>query len=154
MELQASRSWGEGSEGDGEVHEPVRPVTDGHDSGLGVGDPAGLVLFLADTVDDMLLWVAGARLGDRADQVDLVIFPGQVAFVDVHNVVCVVNAEHGVVPVPVDVVDVLGLHSPDHKGCQDDNGLGREQLSPGRHLFFDVVPLSAEISTKFVYRPR
>ena len=40
LELQATRGWREGPEGDGEVHEPVRPVADGHNSWLGIGDAA------------------------------------------------------------------------------------------------------------------
>ena len=112
MELQASRSWGEGSEGDGEVHEPVRPVADGHNPGLGIGDPAGLVLFLADTIDDMLLWVAGARLGDRTDEVDLIVL------LHINDMIGVVDSEHWAGVVPVNKVHLLCSGSRDGESRQ------------------------------------
>ncbi len=109
VELEAAWGGGEAAEGDGEVHEAVGLIADCHDPGLGVGNPAGLILLLGDTVDDVALRrVPGASLGNWADEVDLVVLPGEVATVDVDNVVSVVDPEHGVVPVPVDVVDVLG----------------------------------------------
>ena len=116
-ELQTARGGGERPEGDGEVAEAVGRVTDGHDLGLGVGDATRVKLLAADAVDNVGLRELGARLGHRADDVDLVVLPGQVAGVDVHNVVGVVQPEHGVVLVPVDVVQLLGTGEGHGKSC-------------------------------------
>jgi len=87
----------------------VRLVADGHNLGFGIGDPAGVELLFADTVDNMRLWVSDSCFGERANDVHLVIFPGLVAGVDVHNVVRVVQPEHGIGPVPVNVVNFARL---------------------------------------------
>ena len=61
-ELKTSGSRCEGSEGDGEVHETVRTVADGHNLGFGVGDSARIVFLTTHTVDHMPLRVSVARL--------------------------------------------------------------------------------------------
>jgi hypothetical protein len=60
-------------EGDGEQHELVRLVADGDDPRVGIGDPARLILILANTIDDIsldVLWM-GPWTIDWADNVDL-----------------------------------------------------------------------------------
>ena len=58
-------------------------VTHGHHPGVSLADPAGVVLLLAHVVDDVLLLAfpgpAAAGLVHRADYVQLVVLPGQVA---------------------------------------------------------------------------
>ena len=100
LELQPPGGGGECPEGDGEVHEALRLVADGHNLRLGVGHPAALELLLGHAVHNVFL--QGVV---RADQVELVILPGQVPVVDIHNVICVVNAEDGICCVPINFVD-------------------------------------------------
>ena len=109
VEFKAAGSGGERSEGDGEVHQPVRLVANGNNCWLGIGDSARVKLLTADAVDDVFFRVLDAGLGDWADDVDLVILPGFIANIDVDNVIGVVNSEHGVGLVPVDVVKLLGV---------------------------------------------
>ena len=100
-ELQTSRRGTEVPEGDGEVLELLRLVADGHNLGSGTCHTTGLELVLADAVDDVLLQrVLGT------DDIELVVLPGEVAVVDVHDVVGVVYPEDGVGAVPVDHVDL------------------------------------------------
>jgi len=84
----------------------VRLVADGDDSRIRVGDPTGVVLVFADTVDDVGLDViyVSSRSIDGTDDVDLVILPRFVAAVDVDDVIGVVDAEDRVRRVPVNVV--------------------------------------------------
>ena len=59
----------------------------------------GIKLLLGDTVDHMFL------LGvEWTDDVDLVVFPGQISLVDIHDMVRVVNSKHGVGCVPIKVM--------------------------------------------------
>ena len=100
LELQAPGGGGEGPEGDGEVHEALRLVADGHNLGLGVGHSAALEFLLGHAVHNVFLQgVVGA------DQVQLVILPRQIPVVDIHNVICVVDAEDGICRVPINFVD-------------------------------------------------
>ena len=85
--------------------------------GLWIGDATRVILLAADAVDDMPFGELNARLGYGANDVDLVVFPWQVASIDVHDVVGVVQPEHGVGLVPVDVVDSFGF---DEVGCHQD----------------------------------
>ena len=87
----------------------MRLIADGHNLRFWIGDPARVELLFADTVDDMRLWVSYSGFGERANDVNLVVFPGLVARVNVHNVVRVVKPEHGVGPVPVNVVNFACL---------------------------------------------
>ena len=73
----------------------MRSVADCHNLGTGVRYPARVKLLLRDTVDDMLLCRT-----DRTDNVELVILPGKVVLVHIHNVVGVVYSENGVGRVP------------------------------------------------------
>jgi len=114
-------SWCERSEGDGEIHEPVGLVADGNDGWLRVGDAAGVKLLTADTVDDVLLGVLDAGLGGGADDVGLVVLPWFIASVDVDDVVGVVNPEHGVSLVPVNVVKLLRFSGNDKTAYHHQN---------------------------------
>jgi len=121
VELQTTGSWCERSEGDGEIHEPVGLVADGNDGWLRVGDAAGVKLLTADTVDDVLLGVLDAGLGGGADDVGLVVLPWFIASVDVDDVVGVVNPEHGVSLVPVNVVKLLRFSGNDKTAYHHQN---------------------------------
>ncbi len=88
LEFQPTGSGTEGPEGDGEVEEPLGPVADGHNLGPGTRDPAVHVLLSAHAVDDMLLFRA------RADNVQLIVLPGQVTTVHIHHMVCIVCPEN------------------------------------------------------------
>ena len=80
---------------DGEVHEFVRLVTHGDDPWIGVGNAASVVLFFWDVVDDVLFSVVlvCSRSIDGADDVYLVVFEGDVVFVDVNNMIRIVYPE-------------------------------------------------------------
>ena len=99
LELQPPGGRREGPEGDGEVLEPLLTLADRHYLRPGAGHPAVVKVLDGDAVDDMLLQ---GVLG--ADQVQLVVLPGQVALIHVNDVICVVNPEHRVRAVPVDKV--------------------------------------------------
>ena len=118
MELQASRCGRERSESDGKVQQLMGLTANGHNFRFRIGDPARIILFPTDTVDDMPFWVASARLGHGANQVDLVIFPGLVADVDIHHMIGIVQPEHGVGSVPVDIMNFSGLNLVDEKHQQ------------------------------------
>ena len=85
-------------------------VADGNNLGLGIGDAAGVKLLTADAVDNMSFWISNSWLRHRADDVDLVIFPWLISSIDINNVVSVVQPEHRVGSVPVNVVDLAGGH--------------------------------------------
>ena len=96
-ELQSPGRRAEVPEGDGEVAQAaVRLVTDGHDLGPWVGDPAGHVLLPAHAVHDVAL----PRL-IGTDEVHLVRLRARV---HIHDVVRVVDFEHRIGRVPVDKV--------------------------------------------------
>ena len=95
-------------------------VADGNNRWLRIGDAAGVKLFTADAVDDMTLRVLDARLGDGANDVGLVIFPRFVTNVDINNVVGVVQPEHRVGLIPVDVVKLLGFSNSGQAEAGDD----------------------------------
>ena len=119
VKFKTARGGCERSEGDGEVHQSVRLVANGNNCRLGIGDSARVKLLTADAVDDVLFRVLDAGFGDWADDVDLVIFPGFIADIDVNNVIGVVDSEHGVGLVPVDVVELFGV-SCDGQTTNDD----------------------------------
>ena len=73
---------------DGEVHEVPGLITDRDDPGLWVDDGAGVELLLVHAVDDVPLRAVGPT---GADDVDLVIFPGQCVFINFHNVLVVLT---------------------------------------------------------------
>ena len=68
---------------DGEVHEVPGLITDCNYSGLGVNDGAGVELLLVDAVDDVPLGAVGPT---GADDVYLVILPGQEVFIHFNDV--------------------------------------------------------------------
>ena len=104
-ELQPPRGGAEVPEGDGEVLELLGFVADGHNLGPGVCHTAGAKLLLRHAVDDVLLQ---GVLG--TDDVQLVVLPGQVARVDVHDMPGVVDPEDRVGAVPVYHVDLGHSH--------------------------------------------
>ena len=106
----------------------MRLVADGHDGRLGVGDAARVKLLPADTVDDVLLRVLDARLGDGADDVGLVVLPRLVADIDINDVIGVVQPEHRVGLVPVDVVQLLGLDSASRGSDEDRDNQAQTDL--------------------------
>lgn len=70
-----------------------------------IRDPARFVLHLRDIVDDVFLClvVERARLVHRTDDMDLIVLERRVTFVDVDDVICVVDPEYTVCRVPVHV---------------------------------------------------
>jgi len=81
-ELQASRSGSEGSEGDGEVHEGLRSVTDCHYPRSGTSDFAVVILLLLHPVDHMLLSIIVSSLHNRTNQIHLVVLPGKIVLIN------------------------------------------------------------------------
>ena len=69
------------AERDGEVHEGLRPVTNGDNPGPRIGDPARVKLVLVDAVDDVLLCICNAGLVHWTYQVDLIVLGRGVALV-------------------------------------------------------------------------
>ena len=118
MELQASRCGRERSESDGKVQQLMGLAANSHNFRFRIGDPTRIIFFPTDTVDDMPLWIQSACLRLGTNQVDLVIFPGLVSDVDIDHVIGIVQPEHGIGSVPVDVVNFFcGLF---HGGVQMD----------------------------------
>ena len=100
LELQAPWGGTERPERYGEVHEAFRLVTYGHYFRSVTGHSARLELLLRHAVHHvLLLGVLGA------DQVELVILPREVPVVDIHDVICVVDAEEGICRVPINFVN-------------------------------------------------
>ena len=91
-----------------------------HNFRFRIGDPARIILFPTDTVDNMPFWVASARLGHGANQVDLVIFPGLVANVDIDHVISVVKPEERIGSIPVNVVNFFRAFSNFGNGAKHD----------------------------------
>ena len=81
-------------------------VANGNNSRIGIGDPAGVVLLLADAVDDIRFDIVrmGSRPIDGANNVDLIVLPRLVTAVDVNNVIGIVDPKDWVCSVPVNVV--------------------------------------------------
>jgi len=95
FELEASGDGTERPEGDGEVLEALRFVTNSHNLWSRVGYPAGIKLLLGDTVDHMFL------LGvEWTDDVDLVVLPGKVSLVNIHNMLGVINPKYRIGWIP------------------------------------------------------
>ena len=67
-----------------------------------------------------------ALLGSGTDQIDLIVLPGQIANVDVEDVIGVVDAKDRVVLVPIDEVRLLGLDKGQQGGEHDgqDDAIG------------------------------
>ena len=116
-------------------------AANGHHRWFGISDAARFVFFAADTVDDMPFGVSnGGSTADRANDVDLVVFPGKIASIDIHNVIGIVQAEHGVGSVPVDVVNFLALsHSNGKHKDSETKHLSDFFHFDGRRLFSSVV---------------
>lgn len=104
--LQTPRLRSERSEGNGEIHELVRLVTHGDDARRRVSDPARVVLLLAHIIYNIFLslLIAGVLIIDWTDDIDLIILKGDIAFVDIYDVVCVVYPEYRVGSIPVYVM--------------------------------------------------
>ena len=115
FELHSSGSWREGTESDCDVFEIKGLIANGYDSRMRLYDTTIFILFFGHVVNDILLDIgfSGAFAIPWAYDVSLVIFPCQVVNIDVNDVVSVVDPEHGVCRVPVDVV-----HLPaSDRGC-------------------------------------
>jgi len=104
LELHPARGGGERAEGDGEVHQLLRLVTDCDDARGRRGDATRLVLFFGDGIDNVTLCVGVAQLVIGADYVHLVVLPRLVAPVNVNDVVRVVYSENRIGSVPMDKV--------------------------------------------------
>lgn len=80
---------------DGEVHQFVRLVADGDDSGVGIGYPTRLVLFFGHIVNDVLLGIliVRSRHVHGAYYVDLIVFKLNVSLVYVYYVVRIVDTK-------------------------------------------------------------
>ena len=105
-ELQGPGCGGEGPEGDGEVHEPPRSVAHGHNPRPRTAHSARLKLLLVHAVYHVLL-LPPPLPHHGADEVDLVVLPGQVVLIDSddHGLL----AGHGRGGVPVDISHLTGL---------------------------------------------
>jgi len=95
LEFKSSRDWTERSECNCKELEALRLITNCHNFGFGVGNPAGIKFLFRYTVDHMFL----LRV-EWTDDVDLIVFPRKISLVDIHDMVGVVNSKHGVGCVP------------------------------------------------------
>ena len=120
-EFKTARGGGKWSEGDGEVHQPVRLVANGNNLRLGVGDSARVKLLAAYAVDDVRFRISHTRFWDWTDDVDLVVLPRLVARVDIDNVIGVVKSEHWVGSVPVNVMNLSALAWRDRRCSEEQN---------------------------------
>ena len=110
MKLQTSGSGRKWSKCDGEIQQLVRFAANGYNFGPRISNATRFIFFTADTVNDMPFGHLDIGFGNWANDIDLIIFPRQVARVDIHNVIGVVQSEHGVGSVPVDVMNFSGLN--------------------------------------------
>ena len=67
----------------------------------------------------MSLRLHRSRLGHWTDQINLVVLERAIVLVDVYDVIRVVDTEHGVVFIPVDVSGAFGLS---RAGDKNDDG--------------------------------
>ena len=81
-ELQGPGCGGEGSEGDGEVHEGPGPVADRHYPRPGTAHTTRLELLPVHAVDDVLLLLPPLLPHHGADEVHLVVLPRQIVLID------------------------------------------------------------------------
>ena len=100
FELQSTRGGAEVTEGDGKVLELLGFVANSDNGWSVVTHSTRVEVLLGHAVDHVLL---ASVLG--TDQVELVILPGQIPIVDIHNVICVVDGEDGICRVPINFVD-------------------------------------------------
>lgn len=116
FELKPSGGRTETSECNCDVFKVMRAVADGYDTRLRLCNTAVFVLFFGDVVNDISFDVGSPRAAavSRTYDVGLIVLPGQVVNVDVNDVVSVVNPEHWICRVPVDVVHFPALG----QGCQ------------------------------------
>lgn len=118
MKFEAAGGRAKTSEGDGEVQELVGFAANSDDSGLGVGDSARFEFLTTDTVDDMPFGVLGIGFGNWTNNVDLIVFPRKITSVDIDDMISIVQPEHGICSVPVNVVDFAAFS---HFRCGKDD---------------------------------
>ena len=98
----------------------MRFAAHGYNFGPGISNTTRFIFFAADTVNDVPFGHLDVGFGNGANDIDLIVFPGQVARVDIHDVIGVVQSEHGVGSVPVDIMNFSGLNlvheKPEQKG--------------------------------------
>ena len=121
-ELQGPGCGGEGSEGDGEVHEGPGPVADRHYPRPGTAHSTRLELLPVHAVDDVLLLLPPLLPHHGADEVHLVVLPRQITLVDHDS--DGVPAEAGRGRVPVHIADFGGCCSEEDslQYCEQDHG--------------------------------
>ena len=110
-EFEATRGWRKRSKCDGEIHELVRPITNGNYFWARLCDATGVVLLLGHAIDDVLLLCG---LGDAwfingANYVDLIILPRVIATIDVNDIVCPIDAKHRIGSIPVYIMHPGGI---------------------------------------------
>ena len=104
FKLHTARSWTKISECDGEVLKSFGFVANGNNFWSLIVHSARIILFLRHTVDDVLL---GAILW--ANEIQLVVFPRKIAFVNINNIVGVVQTKDGVGCIPEHKVGLNGI---------------------------------------------
>ena len=97
----------------------MRFAAHGHNLGARIGNSTRFIFFTADTVNHMPFGIPRARFGYGTDDVDLIKFITEIASVNINDMIGVVHSEHGIGPIPVNVVYFIGLCQVDKK-CQSD----------------------------------
>ena len=121
-ELHAPRGGGEGAKGDSEIHELMGLVAYCNHSRVRLSDATGLELIFGHAVNNRLFFVLMPQIRftwglaiDWTNDVHLVVLPRLVAWVDVNDMVGIINAKDRVGSVPVDVMGLFDSLDAAHK---------------------------------------
>ena len=114
----------------------------GHNFGFWIGNATRLVFFTADTVNDMPFRHLDIGFGHGANNVDLVIFPWQVAGIDIYDVIGVIKSKHRVGPIPMNVMNFSGLDL--FKAAEKHHQKKCNKSTRTTHFRLHVVVISSE----------
>lgn len=111
-ELQASRGRTERSECYCCLQLSLRFITDCHDPWFTVCNSAAFIFFFADIIDDISL--PSRRPGPPAilgtHYIDLIVLPGKISLVHIHDMVCVVYPKYRIGRIPMDCMNFDSSH--------------------------------------------
>jgi len=121
--FEAARGRRKRSKGDGEIHELVRPITNGNYFWARLGDATRVVLLLGHAIDDVLLLcgLGDARFVNGAYYVDLIILPQVIVAIDVHDVVCAIDTKYRIGRIPVYIMHPRGVCGGGHVQQAEDH---------------------------------
>ena len=119
MKFQTARGWRKRSKSDGKVQELMRFAAYRHNFGFGICNAARFKFFPTNTVDNVAFGHFRIGFGHWTNNVCLVIFPRQITGVDINDMISVVQPEHWICTVPVNVVDFSTLSLRNSHNTED-----------------------------------